>query len=487
MKNLNACLASLNLGLPDDVRRLKEAGYYTEAIACIDTYLAEDWTKTQNQPVQPAGPLPENPTPRGVDAMQDALLAQREILRRLPLDYTVPEAQALELLQSLVRGFTPEEFRALDRAGAMDWRFVEGEKRYIRSFAETLLATHPELAARQIDPPQQHPSWERYEPEHEQMVRTGAVSADITLETSIGMSDEAFAAALAKAKAEGRDAVHVRAWLPLPAACLSQSDIELEEFTEEPTVIAPENAPQRTVCWEADLTENRSFGVQYSYRNTAVYTDPSDTPSAPEQPDFDTEEQPSHIVFTPYIKALAAQLTAGITDPMEKAKRIYDYVTLNVRYHYQPSYFIHESLPEHCARDRRGDCGIMSVTFITLCRAAGIPARWQSGLYVTPDEVGCHDWAMFYVAPKGWLYADCSFGASMARRGDETLRQHYFGNLDPDRMVANSVFAAPFTPPMLGFRADPCDNQTGEVEADGVGLYGDETVSSKELVQYIEE
>jgi len=25
------------------------------------------------------------------------------------------------------------------------------------------------------------------------------------------------------------------------------------------------------------------------------------------------------------------------------------------------------------------------------------------------------------------------------------------------------------------------------VEADGVGLYGDETVSSKELVQYIEE
>ncbi len=61
MKNLNACLASLNLGLPDDVRRLKEAGYYTEAIACIDTYLAEDWTKTQNQPVQPAGPLPENP------------------------------------------------------------------------------------------------------------------------------------------------------------------------------------------------------------------------------------------------------------------------------------------------------------------------------------------------------------------------------------------------------------------------------------------
>ena len=40
MKNLNACLASLNLGLPDDVRRLKEAGYYTKAVSYthLDVY-----------------------------------------------------------------------------------------------------------------------------------------------------------------------------------------------------------------------------------------------------------------------------------------------------------------------------------------------------------------------------------------------------------------------------------------------------------------
>ena len=98
MYDWNGSIRSLNVGLPDDIARLKAAGYYQEAIARIDRLLAEDWTKTQNQPVQPAGPLPENPTPRGVDAMRDALLAQREILRRLPLDYTVPEAQALELL-----------------------------------------------------------------------------------------------------------------------------------------------------------------------------------------------------------------------------------------------------------------------------------------------------------------------------------------------------------------------------------------------------
>ena len=98
------------------------------------------------------------------------------------------------------------------------------------------------------------------------MERDGQASARITLKTSVGMSDEAFAAALAEAKAEGRNSVHVRAWLPIPAACLSQSEIELLDCTEPPARIADENAPQRTVFWEADLTENRRSGVEYRYR-----------------------------------------------------------------------------------------------------------------------------------------------------------------------------------------------------------------------------
>lgn len=50
MKNWNETFRSLNVGLPDDVERLKAAGYYQEAIERIDAYLAEDWTVTQNSP-----------------------------------------------------------------------------------------------------------------------------------------------------------------------------------------------------------------------------------------------------------------------------------------------------------------------------------------------------------------------------------------------------------------------------------------------------
>ena len=131
-------------------------------------------------------------------------------------------------------------------------------------------------------------------------------------------------------------------------------------------------------------------------------------------------------------------------------------------------------------------CLLVPLLFILLCRIAGIPARWESGFAVAPGDAGCHDWARFYVAPKGWMYADCSYGASMARRGDEVLRRHYFGSLDTGRMVANSAFEAPFDPPMLGFRSDPYDNQSGEMEADGVGLYGDDTVTTKEVLKFEE-
>ena len=194
--------------------------------------------------------------------------------------------------------------------------------------------------------------------------------------------------------------MHVKVWLPLPAACPAQSNITLDSFTAQPTYIAPETAPQRTAYWEADLAENCRFGAQYSYRSTAHYAAPLEMQADPVQPDFDTAEQLPHIAFTPYMKALAAQLTEGITDPVQKAKRIYDFVTLNVHYHFQPMYFVHENITDNCARSRRGDCGVMAATFITLCRIAGIPAKWQSGMVARPETAGCHDWAMFYIAPK---------------------------------------------------------------------------------------
>ena len=77
---------------------------------------------------------------------------------------------------------------------------------------------------------------------------------------------------------------------------------------------------------------------------------------------------------------LAEELTEGLTDPLAKARRFYDYVTTNVRYSYMRSYFCLESISDGCARNLVGDCGVQVLMFVTLCRCVGIPAVFHGAV-----------------------------------------------------------------------------------------------------------
>ena len=43
-----------------------------------------------------------------------------------------------------------------------------------------------------------------------------------------------------------------------------------------------------------------------------------------------------------------------------------------------------ENIPEYVLDNRHGDCGQVSLLFITLCRISGIPAHFQSGFMMHP-------------------------------------------------------------------------------------------------------
>ena len=205
-----------------------------------------------------------------------------------------------------------------------------------------------------------------------------------------------------------------------------------------------------------------------------LYVDPDPDKVCAEQPSFCLEEEAPHIMFTPLIRAMCQEIVGDETNPLLKAKRIYEYVTDRVRYSYVRRYSTILNIPEYAAVNQKGDCGVQAVLFITLCRCAGVPARWQSGLFAAPYDIGGHDWAQFYVAPYGWLYADLSFGGSAHRLGNEERRAFYFGNLDPFRMPANLAFQHEFIPPKQFMRNDPTDNQYGECE------YNDRALTLKE-------
>ena len=196
----------------------------------------------------------------------------------------------------------------------------------------------------------------------------------------------------------------------------------------------------------------------------------------------DLDEQQPHIRFTPFMKDLALTITEGLETPLEKARAIYEYITTKVTYSFVRCYFNIENLGEYAAMNRKGDCGLQGLMFITLCRCLGIPARWESGNEFFNCEPGSHDWAMVYLAPFGWLFVDPSYGGGAYRSGEIWRQRHYFGNLDPFRLPSNSQFQKQLDPPMTYFRDDPYDNQCGEIEyADG-SLTGHEFTDTRKLV-----
>lgn len=162
--------------------------------------------------------------------------------------------------------------------------------------------------------------------------------------------------------------------------------------------------------------------MTYRYHIDAAYCDiyggalPSHPCMDAPLPEETSEDRP-HIAFTPYLRQLTERVIDGLEDPLDRARAIYDYLTQHIDYRYQPPYLLLGSIADDCAHLLRGDCGVMALTFITMCRIAGVPARWQSGLYVAPDSVGPHDWAEFYTPQTGWLNADVSFGSSARRMG----------------------------------------------------------------------
>ena len=215
--------------------------------------------------------------------------------------------------------------------------------------------------------------------------------------------------------------------------------------------------------------------MEYVFENHTRYTDLEDALEG-KKPDKSLapylEEQLPHIRFTPYMKALAEEIVAGEENPLKKARKIYDYITTHIMYSFVRQYATIDNLPEYMATGMKGDCGIYALLFITLCRIAGIPARWQAGLYATPLSIGCHDWAQFYIEPYGWLYADCSFGSSAWRDGKKERWDFYFGNVDPFRIPMCSEFQHRFMPAKSFLREDPYDNQSGEAEYGDRGQIG---------------
>ena len=130
---------------------------------------------------------------------------------------------------------------------------------------------------------------------------------------------------------------------------------------------------------------------------------------------------------------LAAKVTQGKTQALDKARAIYDYVFTTMRYDKSGTGWGHGDVLYACDA-KKGNCTDFHSLFIAMARSQGIPARFEIGFPLPPDKhtseiAGYHCWSDFWIDGRGWIPVDISEAWKHPEK-----RDYFFGSHDVNRM-----------------------------------------------------
>ena len=364
-------LTYLAYPLPEDIERLVYTGDLSRALRVIEMRLAND-------------KVPQ--------ALKNRLRFEERIIREIPLSYNVSEGEMLVQLQSAFRDFTKEDMERLRDEGTLDWVMIDGSVFYKDNALSSAVKTRPDLHARLLDPhalDESNANAQLLDDVIARMKRDGHMHIRCKMRTTLTIEPHAQ-----------RPGQRIHVYMPVPLKDAQCTPVSIATAPEA-TKISAEDHPQRTAYFDTIYQKDMPFVTEFTYEIDAPYVKPDPQEVISDRPNFDIQESLPHIRFTPFIRALCAELKGSENNPLLIARRFYDYCTTQAVYRFVPPYFTKVNIPEYFAAGQRGDCGMHAITFITLCRCAGIPAQWQAGLYARPTDVGNHDWARFYIAPYG--------------------------------------------------------------------------------------
>jgi transglutaminase-like putative cysteine protease len=478
-------------------RRLIEAGDFTKAEALIrdgSVFMGEGGQRTRDESL--------------------------ETIRRVRREFSQTEEELVAAVRKTIEDFTADDLRRLVDEGQVICREIDGELGYYRREPGVMYRFSDEVKRRRTE-------WDARRAADEGAVASSAPLLDedrsnFTLNNHLA---EVVEAGQAAAEAGGspivlprrfrvrytltvlsadeqtdtelmREGSQLSVWLPFPQAYRQQSDVVLVSATIDDQPYQPQIAPnatdfdgslpiggstQRTTYFQttvADPGKPTVFEQVFEYsmaghypvitaENTRELTDG-------ERVDFADylAERPPHIVFNYELAGLADQLVGDETNPYLKAKALFDWWDANIRWLPEFEYATIPSFADLCMKRKRGDCGVQSLTLVSMMRSVGIPARWQSGFTTTPGKENLHDWSEIYLPPHGWVVADPSYGYRTSDNPE--IKHFYLGHMDAYRIIINLDYGRALVPPKKSLRSEPADFQRGEVEIDGVNLYFDD-------------
>ncbi|HEX8523882.1 MAG TPA: transglutaminase domain-containing protein [Tepidisphaeraceae bacterium] len=407
----------------------------------------------------------------------------KEIIRRTRIEYSQDPDQLLAKIKKSIPDITGADLDRWTKEGQTNSRLIDGKVKYFNREPSNIFLFCKEAKDRRKAAGNAPPEDNRWKlNDHLKQVIDAAKNSD-SPEVMPVKHTITYTLTIPANTAGVKQGSTVKVWLPMAQEYRQQKDVKLVSTTPKSTTVAPSatdtypvsGAPQRTVYFEQkceDPGKPMVFKEVIEYTSYAYYPKLEESKVQPLPADWDgryLSERPPHIVFTPEIRQQVQEIVGSETNPLVKARKIFSWVSDNIPWHAEEEYTVIPSFAKKCFAMRKGDCGVQSTMFTTMCRIAGIPARWQSGWESKPLGWNMHDWSEIYIAPWGWLPVDASYGKQES--DDPAVRDFYLGHQDSYRMIVNLDYGRELIPPKQSMRSEPADFQRGEVEVDGKNLY----------------
>ncbi len=399
-----------------------------------------------------------------------------DLRHRLLVDFCLTEAQVKDYIRKYIPDVTDEQMRKWEDDKSLEYMVLDGEKRYFRNAGPNLFRL--DSLCRDIKLAKEGKvvsGSEKVNKENLPEIISSVKESGQSLGAPKRMRVTYTLTVDTNAVPAGEI---VRCWLPYPRADIKrQQGVKLISTSEPEYLLSPETCAHSTLYMEkrATLDEPTVFSETFEYTSYGEWhnlkpedVQPYDTTTALYK-EY-TAEREKHIIFSPRLRELASKLTEGENNPYLKAQRIFRWIDAHFPWASAREYSTIDNIPEYVLDNRHGDCGQVTLLFVTLCRICGIPAHFQSGFMMHPNAWNLHDWAEVYFEGVGWVPVDQSFGIpTFAENQDETL--FFLGGIDSWRMIVNSDYGMPLVPAKKYPRSETVDFQRGEVEWDGGNLY----------------
>lgn len=399
-----------------------------------------------------------------------------QISERIRLDFSLTEDQFISRIESYKLPVNDSILNIWNKKKWTEWRMIDGEKRYFNRSASNL-----RLLKLFYEGKEQQNLEQKLDPEmiermnHTKEILTVSqenpypvcpvnmiVTYTITVEPDVVPEGEV-----------------IRCWLPWPRKNHPrQHKVELLSASENDYIFSPDSMIHSSIYMEQKSVKGNSavFNVSFRYQSSGQYINPETIKAGPYNKEsllykkYTSQELPQ-IHFSENIKKRADDLTSDGDTPAEIVRKLYLWFKDSIPWTGALEYSTMPDIPGYVLSNRRGDCGMQTLLYMSMLRYKGIPVRWQSGWMVPPGHENLHDWCEIYFEGIGWIPSDISYDLQMSE--DQNTREFFMSGIDSYRLIVNDGIAGKLYPEKLHLRSEPYDFQRGEVEWKGGNLYFD--------------